>query len=127
MRTLEEIKADFEVAKNDTEMIVAPGYNRVYVYKNRALREKLREEYISVLPVNKQLAIMLHTKLCHDNHTDRCSFYYEIKGIEDDWTAYTHKTYLEKADNMLLGVKQQVPDKSDEEIFELVKVMLEHI
>lgn len=127
MRTIEDVKADFAVAQEDTEMVVQPGYTRVYIYKNKELREKLREEYKSMLPVNKQLAIMLHTRLCHANHTDQCGFYYEIDGIEDDWTRYTHKTYLEKADNMLKDVKLQVPNKSDEEIFELIKIILKHI
>lgn len=127
MRTIEEIKRDYEIAEKDTEMEVQSGYCNVYGYKNQKLRDTLREEYISLLTINKQLAIFLHKRLCHCNHTDQCSFYHEIKGVEDDWTRYAHKEYLKKADKMLEGIKSKEPNKSDEWAFELAKVVLNYI
>lgn len=127
MRTIEEIKKDYKVAEKDTEMELQSGYCNIYAYKNQKLRDKLREEYISLLPVNKQLAIFLHKRLCNNSHTDQCSFYYEVKGVEDDWTRYAHKEYLKKADKMLEDIKSKEPNKSDEEAFELVKAVLNYI
>ena len=43
----------------------------------------------------------MHKKLCHSNHTDGCSFYYGINGLEDDWNEYEHRKYLEKANKIL--------------------------
>lgn len=61
-----------------------------------------REEYISLLPKNKRLAIKLHESLCHHDHTEWCSWFYEIKeGLEDDWSGYAHRDYLDRADRVL--------------------------
>ena len=75
MRRVEDILADYKEACKHDEMRVKPGYERVYEYANTDLREKLRQEYIETLPANKQLAIYMHNRLCHVNHTDMCSIY----------------------------------------------------
>lgn len=103
MRTVDEIKRDYESTKqNDT--LIQTG-ERCYEMKNAKSREALREEYIQTLPENKQLAIWLHSKLCHHNHTDGCGFFYEIHDLEDNWEGYAHKEYLEKADDVLAVTK----------------------
>jgi len=48
-----------------------------------------------------QLAIYLHSKGCHHNHTDQCGWYYETGEGNDNWNGYEHARYLEIARNML--------------------------
>lgn len=47
------------------------------------------------------LAVLLHKKLCHANHTDGCSWEYEFRDEMPDWNASIHSEYLHKARLML--------------------------
>jgi hypothetical protein len=61
------------------------------------LLEKKRQ--LQKLRPEEQLAIRLHDNLCHWNHTDGCSWFYETKGLghKHDWAGNSHRGYLEKA------------------------------
>jgi polyferredoxin len=98
-KEIEEIRKEYELAEKDTEMVEKSP--RVYAYKNAGKRKELREKYVECLPKNKQIAVFLHSKLCHHNHTDYCGWYYEINGLDDDWSRSVHEEYLEKADKLL--------------------------
>lgn len=87
---------------NDTRE-VETGY-RFKRFANQEQRNKLQDEYNKTLPENQQLAILLHEHLCYGNHTDSCSWYYEMKnGIEHKWDGYAHahQEWLKKADALL--------------------------
>lgn len=101
MRTVEEIKKEYEATKVDDEFVAVSMDN--FRYKNEDKREALREEYISILPKNQQLAIWLHSELCRQNRNFACacSFHRGINGLEDDWSEYEHEKYLRKADRAL--------------------------
>lgn len=43
------------------------------------------------------LAERLHKELCAWNHTDGCSWFYEIKDSEHQWDQWAHKKWLDKA------------------------------
>lgn len=86
--------------------------------RNEEKRDELRKEYIQTLPRNKQLAIELHNKLCRGNHTDGCSFYYEIKDLDDNWEGSAHKKYLKKADLLL----KEFPDDIDK-VFRIIDII----
>ena len=43
------------------------------------------------------LAEQLHDRLCKFNHTDGCSWFYEVKGGEPNWTGWAHGKYLAHA------------------------------
>lgn len=101
MKAIEEVVARYEEAEKDTELAPMDGYSRVYGYKNHKLREQLREEYVALLPLNQRVAILLHSRLCRDNHTDGCGFFYGVKGLKDDWSEYSHKEYLKKANKLI--------------------------
>lgn len=118
MNTIESLKIRYEKTKENDELVQDKNYNHVYVMKNEKERKTIRDEYIKLLPKNKRLAIYLHDKLCHSNHTDMCSWYYEIKGLEDDWTSWTHDRYLSKA-NKALDVCE-----NDEIIMNLVEAII---
>ena len=53
-----------------------------------------------------QLAKELHGMQCHWNHTDGCSWFYEIKNKVDDWSGSAHGTYLKKAQSLIHKCKQ---------------------
>jgi hypothetical protein len=61
------------------------------------LRLKKEQVAYTVMPVEHQLADMLHSKLCHLNHTDRCGWHYE------SWTRIgtTRQSYIDKAKAIL--------------------------
>lgn len=47
----------------------------------------------------QQLAIGLHSALCHSNHTDMCGWEYEIQGSDGhQWDRHAHSSYLKKAE-----------------------------
>ena len=78
-----------------------PGHKNVYMFKNQPERDELQREYEELLPENQRMAILLHKNLCHCNHTDQCGWFYELNGIEHDWTKWAHKDYLKKADRLI--------------------------
>lgn len=45
---------------------------------------------------SKEIAIKLHRYTCKCNHTDGCSWFYEIKDGMHDWSGFEHKRYLNK-------------------------------
>lgn len=71
--------------------------------KDRTIIQDKRDSLIKAMrktySEEENMAIYLHSVLCHFNHTDICSWYYEMKndGLEDDFSKYTHEKYLEKA------------------------------
>lgn len=101
MRTLEDVIKEYDEVSKDNTMCSKPEHPNIYVFRNQDKRNRLQEEYDSLLPENQRMAILLHDKLCHSNHTDQCGWYYEIDGIKHDWTGYAHKTYLEKANKLI--------------------------
>lgn len=101
MRTIDEIIKEYSKLCEDTTMCSMPGYENVYMFRNQPKRDELQREYEDLLPENQRMAILLHEKLCKYDHTDQCSWYYEIDGIEHDWNRYQHKEYLEKADKLI--------------------------
>ncbi len=48
-----------------------------------------------------QLAIVLHEKQCHSNHTDGCSWHYEIHHGVPDWAGHAHSKYWNIAAQIL--------------------------
>lgn len=55
----------------------------------------------AVDPEIANLADALHSLLCHWNHTDGCSWGYEVHNGVIDWTGYAHRSYLEKAEEIV--------------------------
>lgn len=53
----------------------------------------------------KLFALFLHDLFCAQNHTDQCSWYYELKDVRKndlnaDWERSEHKHWLKKADEV---------------------------
>ena len=73
-------------------------------------------------PPNQKLARTLHCMLCNWNHTDGCSWFYEVKNKDEDWTGWAHGEYLKKA-NMLIHQCEQKGIEVDRalEVFKMVK------
>ena len=67
--------------------------------------EELKKKHAAMKaePVDHQLARYLHDMMCNFNHTDGCSWPYEINNGLENWNAHAHASYLKKA-NLLLSV-----------------------
>lgn len=79
----------------------------------------------------RELAVLLHSKLCHANHTDGCGWGYEYErevapskyghgmvtqakeGPDGktitDWTGYHHRTWFARATKMVESLEPDVP------------------
>ena len=67
----------------------------------KALQKLQRERKLfENLPVDKQVAIILHQCQCNSNHDDGCGWGYET-GWEEK-SSWTHYKYLQKARELLL-------------------------
>lgn len=74
--------------------------------KQRRLTEEIEDakkliEDQKSKPRNYQFAFKLHDMFCCTNHTDGCSWYYEIKNNRHDWSGYAHKRYLDSANELM--------------------------
>lgn len=119
MRTIEDVIRDYKEAEKDSELAPVEGYERVYGFKNQPLRNKLREEYICLLPLDKRVACRLYKTI-----STKSDFYYEVNGIEDNWDGYFHHRLLLKARNALEIVKSKT-GFSDERCADLVLELAE--
>lgn len=55
----------------------------------------------------QEIAIVLHGMQCNWNHTDGCGWFWEIKGGDvHEWTGYTHKEFLKKAQKFISECKR---------------------
>lgn len=91
----------YKLKENGKFIQIAPGE---YDYDNKSERERVKEQYRSLTETEAhEIARLLHKKLCHYNHTDQCGWYYSTvyDGLADDWTSYSHKEYLEKANRLI--------------------------
>lgn len=60
--------------------------------------ERKRVAKLMAMPQEKQLAIALHDATCKHNHTDACSWYYEMtKEGDHGWEGPAHSEYLDRA------------------------------
>lgn len=58
-----------------------------------------KKEFEGMEPMH-QLALTLHSMLCRWNHTDGCSWHYEITKSGHDWKQHAHAEYLKKAQTL---------------------------
>jgi len=113
---IEELKQQYYKSKENDDIIeLAP---RVHGYQNEGIRRDLQKQADLLLTEPQQLAIYIHTKKCKANHTDGCSWYYDIKDLEHDWTSYTHKEYLKKAIGVLDILDFETAKKVVDQLFE---------
>jgi hypothetical protein len=69
-----------------------------------------------------QLARELHSVACTHNHTDGCSWFYEIhKGI-DNWHEYAHSEWLKRS-RFINNIcqKEKIPPSKAIEIYKLIR------
>ena len=69
--------------------------------------EELKKKHAAIQaePAEHQLARYLHDMMCNSNHTDGCSWHYEINNGVDDWHGRAHVPYLTKANRLLSVAK----------------------
>lgn len=73
-------------------------YDKEIAKLETKIKELAKEkEILESMTADKQLAIELHDLLCTHNHTDGCSWFYEISRGEHDWTRWAHHEYWKRA------------------------------
>jgi len=93
------------------------------IAKTKKTLENLEEQLLNAKSESpdQQLAKVLHSKLCHWNHTDGCGWYYEMNNGIDDWTRSEHGNYLTKARKMIgMCEKRHISVNDAIEIFDMV-------
>lgn len=95
MRTLEDVRSEYEEAVMDSELVKDPDYSHVYCYKNQCLRDKLIEEYESLLPLNQRLAVYIGRKKWIRD------FPYECDGCNHNWERYFHSKSLAMSERLI--------------------------
>lgn len=70
--------------------------------KEIGILDNEQEAYDELTDVQR-LAILLHELLCRNNHTDGCSWGYEINNGIHDWDSgrWAHTHYIELAESLL--------------------------
>lgn len=76
-------------------------YGKESYVKVETEMNKIQQQIEELYSEDKKLAIFLHSKHCHHNHTDGCSWFYDINDGLHDWNAYSHKDWLQKAQGIL--------------------------
>lgn len=83
MSRIDELRSEIEKKKREMESLI----------EEERFLERSGPEYL--------LAVHLHGKLCHWNHTDGCGWFYAVKDGKHDWNDSSHKSYLDKARKIL--------------------------
>ncbi len=79
------------------------------IKQNKAALAELEKklELAKLESPDRQLAKELHGLLCTWNHTDGCSWYYEISNKQDNWSGHAHSHYLQKAQSLIRKCEQE--------------------
>ena len=102
---------DLRVAKAQAELA-----------QRRRLIAAARQELAESTPAHL-LAIELHERMCHVNHTDGCCWYYAVTNGRHDWNNYSHRTWLAHAQRVInrLECEPVTPDNVVEFIKKLAR------
>lgn len=103
-RTVDKVLKDYAIAIKDSTMIEQPGLSRVYIFKNQGLRDQLRQEYVSLYPADKRLAV--HILEMEAKYRGRTEYWYELDGIVDLWNEYLHVAALSRAQALLKCISE---------------------
>lgn len=70
-----------------------------------------------------QLAKQLHDLTCRWNHTDGCSWFYEInKDGEHDWNRSEHENYLKRANKLMhICEEKRIDVKQAIELYKIIR------
>ena len=67
---------------------------------------------------HERIAVELHNILCRHNHTDGCSWFYEVKKGVHNWDGNEHKLWAEKS--IRLNAFIAVNNITEEQLFKIV-------
>lgn len=119
VRCIEDVLNEYARAVANDKLVKVPGHWDE-MHQKQELRDSLRNEYISLLPVNQRLALYMATQFS-DSFMIRM-FQCEICGIEDAWFEPLHKELLQRA-NRVLDVYANGGDIKEEELSKLCFIL----
>lgn len=71
-----------------------------------------------------KLAVLLHDKLCIENHTDGCDWHYGFDKLGNPlWEISIQQKYLKKSRSIIKKLRDRC--SSDEDVFDLIKCIIE--
>ena len=75
--------------------------DKIAALRQEADKLEAADNAFLALPEDARLAITLHSQFCNWNHTDGCSWHYEVRNGVHDWSGLGHAGYLVKGRKML--------------------------
>lgn len=99
--------------------------NRIKELKKELAELEKTVAAFDALDPEQKLAISLHETLCRWNHTDGCSWFYEMHpGNIDNWDGCAHTEYLLKAREIeTFCHKNHISSKTAVELISLISVL----
>lgn len=82
---------------NISHRLIEEITNEIKSLEAELARAKDAERYVKELTQEQQLAIVLHAKYCHGDHTKSCGWFYGVKKDRHDWTEHAHAKYQKQA------------------------------
>ena len=73
--------------------------NKINLLQKQIAELQGQIDTVEKMPLNQRLAEVLHSKLCHWNHADGCSWAYEK--WENYQSGHAKKKYLDKANDLI--------------------------
>jgi hypothetical protein len=96
------LNARYKTTRKKQKMIDAQKVEKVETLRRELAKAEAELAQFNSLTEDKRLAIAIHDKQCHWNHTDGCSWFYAKDDVAETWTSeHSHIQYLEKAHNVL--------------------------
>lgn len=108
--TRDELIRYYHENKGKAHVVKDEFTGRTFQISEEEWKRSIEEEIYNKLPIRYRLAIVLHNKLCRYNHTDACSWFYEVQGFDHSWHASGHSPWVKKADDIIRAANGRADD-----------------
>lgn len=84
--------------------------------ENQIASLQTQKAKLKALTPVQELAIFLHQKTCHWNHTDGCDWFYYMKDDMPTWEGHAQQDALKKAQRAMFHVIQAADDNFHDKV-----------
>lgn len=81
------------------------------------------EAIFKALPMNQRVAIVLHSNLCHADHTEGCGWHYEINNGYHNFDGSSHRHWLTRADSTLRNLRLAAPGLNEDDTLAVIEAV----